>query len=149
MNPVAPFEVEKYMGRWYEIARLNHRFERGLNNVTAEYTLKESGFIRVINRGYDNSKNKWSQVEGKAKLASSGNEASLKVCFFGPFYAPYKVVILDADYRYAMIVSCGTRYLWILSRERTIPDSVKQKFLNLAENAGFNVASLIWVEHNQ
>lgn len=149
VKPVAPFEVEKYMGRWYEIARLDHRFERGLTNVTAEYTLNENGFIRVVNRGYNSSENKWATVEGRAKLASSRNEASLKVSFFGPFYAPYKVVLLDSNYRYAMVVSCGTRYLWILSREKTVPDSIKQQFLITAENSGFKVSSLIWVEHNQ
>lgn len=143
---VENFEVEKYIGKWYEIARLDSRFEKNLNQTTAEYSLDENGKIIVKNRGYNFKKNKWESVQGKAKFAKNKNLGDLKVSFFGPFYAPYKIIQLDSNYKYAL-VSSGKDYLWILSREKSIPENIKTQYLNYAKSLKYNTKNLIWVEH--
>jgi apolipoprotein D and lipocalin family protein len=149
LNVIKPFEVQKYLGEWYEIARLDHSFERNLNSVTATYTLNsDSNTIAVCNRGYNSQKKKWSEAFGKAKFQGDKSEARLAVSFFGPFYAPYNVIALDNDYNYALIVSNNLNYLWILSRYKTIPNEIKSNFLQKARDIGFNVDKLIWVEQN-
>ena len=143
---VENFEVEKYIGKWYEIARFDSRFEKNLNQTTAEYSLDENGKIIVKNRGYNFKKNKWESVQGKAKFAKNKNLGDLKVSFFGPFYAPYKIIQLDSNYQYAL-VSSGKDYLWILSREKSIPENIKTQYLNYAKSLKYNTKNLIWVEH--
>jgi apolipoprotein D and lipocalin family protein len=143
---VENFEVEKYIGKWYEIARFDSRFEKNLNQTTAEYSLDENGKIIVKNRGYNFKKNKWESVQGKAKFAKNKNLGDLKVSFFGPFYAPYKIIQLDSNYKYAL-VSSGKDYLWILSREKSIPENIKTQYLNYAKSLKYNTKNLIWVEH--
>ena len=143
---VENFEVEKYIGKWYEIARFDSRFEKNLNQTTAEYSLDENGKIIVKNRGYNFKKNKWESVQGKAKFAKNKNLGDLKVSFFGPFYAPYKIIQLDSSYQYAL-VSSGKDYLWILSREKSIPENIKNQYLNYAKTLNYNTKNLIWVEH--
>ncbi len=140
------FEVEKYIGKWHEIARFDSRFEKDLNQTTAEYSFGENGKIIVVNKGYNFKKNKWESVQGKAKFAQSKNLGDLKVSFFGPFYAPYKILQLDTNYQYALVTS-GKDYLWILSREKSIPDSIKNQYLNHAKSLGYPIQNLIWVEH--
>lgn len=147
-KPVKPFDEEKYLGKWYEIARLDMRFERNLNNVTAEYSLNPNGTIRVNNQGYDYIKNEWKQSVGKAKFVNDANEARLKVSFFGPFYAGYNVIEIDKDYRYALVAGANLKYLWILSRETSIPDKIKEDYLRKAKAIGYKTENLIWVEHN-
>lgn len=144
---ITSFDISRYLGKWYEIARLDHRFERNMNNVTAEYSLNEDGTIKVINSGYDFSKDKWKQAEGKAKFSGEKHVGKLKVSFFGPFYSPYNIIALDTEYKYALVTGKDTKYLWILSRETTIPEDVKQQYLDIAKKAGFNTDKLIWVEH--
>ena len=144
---VKPFDKNKYLGKWYEIARFDFRFERNLNNTTATYSLNSNGTIKVVNRGFDYVKNKWKQAEGKAKFAGASDQAMLKVSFFGPFYGGYNVIALDDDYQYALIAGSGLDYLWLLSRTTSIPDSVKNEFLRKAEAIGFNTQNLIWVTH--
>lgn len=146
--PVKPFDPEKYLGKWYEIARMDYRFERNLNNTTAQYSLNKDGSIHVINRGYNYKSNKWEKAEGKAKLAGSPDEGKLKVSFFGPFYSPYTIVALDPDYQYALVAGKNLNYLWLLSRTRTIPENIKQGYLQKARNLGYKTSSLIWVDHN-
>ena len=146
---VKPFNKEKYLGKWYEIARLDFRYERNLNNTTAEYSLNDNGSIKVDNRGFNYEKGKYEQAIGKAKFVSSEDIAMLKVSFFGPFYAGYNVIALDEEYKYALVSGDRLRYLWILSRETTIPDEVKRKYLKIAENLGFKTSELVWVEHNR
>jgi len=146
---VTPFKKEKYLGKWYEIARLDFRFERDLNNTTAEYSLNDDGTIRVDNQGYNYVKKEWKQAIGKAKFAGEENVAMLKVSFFGPFYSGYNVIALDDDYRYALVVGKSLKYLWILARGTTIPDDVRQRYLKIAEEIGYNTSALIWVEHNR
>ena len=112
---VENFEIENYLGKWYEIARLDHSFERGMSNVTAEYELKSNGTIKVLNKGKKKN-GKWSSAVGKAKFRSDANKGALKVSFFGPFYGAYNIVALDKNYENALILGDGTDYCWILSR---------------------------------
>jgi apolipoprotein D and lipocalin family protein len=145
---VRPFYIEKYLGKWYEIARLDFKFERGLNNTTAEYSLNANGTIKVDNKGYNVEKGEWAQAIGKAKFAGENDIAMLKVSFFGPFYAGYNVIAIDPDYKYALVAGASLKYLWILSRETSIPDEIKNKYLKIAQEYGFNTSELVWVEHN-
>ena len=146
---VKPFDKEKYLGTWYEIARFDYRFERNLNNVTATYSLKPDGTIKVDNKGYDYKNNKWKENIGKAKPADATGEAKLKVSFFGPFYAGYNVIAIDKDYKYALIAGESLDYLWLLSRETTMPDDVKEHYLKIAEGIGYKTQKLIWVKHDK
>lgn len=146
---VSPFDKDAYLGKWYEIARFDFKFERNLNNTTAEYSLNENGTIRVFNQGYDTLKKKWKEAEGKAKFVGSDLTAQLKVSFFGPFYSGYNVIAIDKEYKYALVAGESLNYMWILSRETTIPDSIKQNYLKIAEEAGYDTTQLIWVEHTK
>ena len=146
---VKSFEKEKYLGKWYEIARLDFRFEKGLNNTTAEYVSKENDNIKVVNRGYNPKKDKWSEAIGKAKFVNQDNIAMLKVSFFGPFYGGYNVIALDPDYNYALVAGSSLKYLWILSRTTTIPEDIKTNYLKIAEEIGYNTSELLWIEHNK
>ena len=145
---VKPFDLAKYLGKWYEIARLDFRFERNLNNVTATYSLKENGNVRVDNKGYDYVKDKWEESIGKAKFVDKRDEAKLKVSFFGPFYAGYNVIAIDEEYKYALVTGKDLGYLWILSRETTIPENIKNDYLAKAKEIGFNTEKLVWVKHD-
>ena len=145
---VKPFDKTKYLGQWYEIARMDFRFERNLKNVTANYSLNKDGSIKVVNRGFDYVSNKWKQATGKAKLAGMPDEARLKVSFFGPFYAEYNVIALDREYKYALVAGKNLKYLWILCREITLPEEIKREYLKIAGDLGYNTAALIWTGHN-
>jgi apolipoprotein D and lipocalin family protein len=145
---VKPFNKGKYLGKWYEIARLDFKYERNLNNTTAEYSLDDNGRIKVDNRGYNFKKEKNEQAVGRAKFIGDENIAMLKVSFFGPFYAGYNVIALDEDYKYALVSGDRFKYLWILSRDTTIPVEIKNKYLEIAENLGYKTSDLIWVEHD-
>jgi len=147
VSVVKPFTVEKYLGKWYEIARFDFRFEKGLNNTTANYALNNDGTIKVVNRGFDFNKNQWKQSTGKAKFVSSKDEGKLKVSFFGPFYSGYNIIALDADYKYALVCGKNHDYLWILSRGKSIPGEIKNNYLQIAEGYGFDISKLVWVEH--
>lgn len=150
VNPVNDFELNQYLGRWYEIARLDHSFERGLDNVTAEYTLRDDGGVRVINRGYLKTDSRWKEAEGKAYFVNEPDEGYLKVSFFGPFYGSYVVFELDKeDYQYAFISGPDKSYLWLLSRTPTVSKELKDRFVKRADALGFNTGDLIFVEHNQ
>ncbi|WP_320053199.1 lipocalin family protein [uncultured Acetobacteroides sp.] len=146
---VSPFDVNRYLGRWSEIARLDFKYERNLNNTTATYSLNKDGSIRVENRGYNYITKQWKQAIGKAKFVGNPNVAMLKVSFFGPFYSGYNVIALDSEYRYALVAGKSLKYLWILSRETTIPEDVKQRYLKFADNLGYKTSELVWVSHGQ
>ena len=146
---VKPFDKEKYLGKWYEIARMDFRFERNLNNTTANYSVNTDGSIKVENRGLNYKTKHWSQAVGKAKFVGDQHVAMLKVSFFGPFYAGYNVIALDKEYKYALVAGQNLKYLWILSRETTIPDDVKQNYLKIAENIGYKTSSLLWIEQDK
>lgn len=145
---VQPFDANKYLGKWYEIARIDFRFERNLNNTTAEYSLNDDGSIKVKNQGYHTINKEWRSAIGKAKFVGEKNVAKLKVSFFGPFYSGYNVIAIDEKYKYALVAGESFKYLWILAREKTVPDEIKNKYLKIAEDAGYNTADLLWVEHN-
>lgn len=145
---VQDFQPKKYLGKWYEIARLDYRFEENLNNVTATYSQNPDGTIKVDNKGYDYVEKKWKGSIGEARFVKEPSEARLKVSFFKPFWSGYNVIDL-VDYKYALVVGKSTKYLWILSRDTQIPEEVKQRFLKKANELNFPTKDLIWVEHNQ
>ena len=149
VDAVKPFDKKKYLGKWFEIARLDYVWEKNLDNVTATYSLREDGKIKVDNKGYNFKKGKWQESIGKARTVSDTTEGKLEVSFFGPFYAAYNVVELSHDYTYALVVGKDTDYLWILSREKTIPEDVKTSFLTKAVSLGDNIENLIWVKHDK
>lgn len=145
---VKPFDKDKYLGKWYEIARLDYKYERHLDHVTAEYTLKTNGMISVNNKGYNYKKQRWEQSEGKAKPVSDPQEAKLKVSFFGSFYSGYNVIAIEDDYEYALVAGKNTSYLWLLSRGTSMPDKVKTKFLEQAQALGYDTQKLVWVKQD-
>ncbi len=145
---VKPFDQQRYLGKWYEIARLDFKHERNLNQVTAEYSLNEDGSIRVQNRGYDYVKEEWKESVGKAKsLDTDKKEGRLKVSFFGPFYSGYNVVAIDPDYKYALVFGDSLDYMWILSRTTSIPEDIKKDYLEKAKAIGYDTDKLVWTEH--
>lgn len=146
---VKDFEADRYLGKWYEIARIDFKFEKNLNNVTAEYSKKDNGHIKVDNKGFDYVKNKWKESIGEARFVEDPNTARLKVSFFKPIWSGYNVIDLDENYRYALVAGSSLDNLWILSRETTVPGDIKQRFLNTANRAGYDTGRLIWVEHNK
>lgn len=146
---VTNFDQSKYLGKWYEIARLDFKYEKGLNNVTAEYSLNDNGTIKVDNKGYDVKKQKWEQSIGKAKFVKANTIGMLKVSFFGPFYAGYNVIAVDENYKYALVAGESLKYLWILSRETTIPEGIKADFLIKAREIGYDISDLVWVKHDK
>lgn len=146
VRPVEGFELERYLGKWYEIARLDHSFERGLTRVTAEYSLREDGGVRVINRGFSAAKQEWNEAEGKAYFVAGEDQGYLKVSFFGPFYGSYVVFELDREaYQYAFIAGPDTSYLWLLARTPVVSDEVLRRFTERAAELGFATDSLILV----
>lgn len=149
VTAVSSFEKAKYLGKWYEIARFDFRFEKGLNNTTAEYSLNSNGTIKVVNRGYDYEKKIWKESIGKAKFVGNDSIAMLKVSFFGPFYAGYNVIAIDPEYKYALVSGSSFDYLWILSREKSIPADIKSLYLEKAEKLGYKVSNLLWIEHDK
>ncbi len=146
---VSPFDVKRYAGQWFEIARLDHSFERGLTDVNATYRLEADGSVAVINRGFNAEKGEWKEAVGKALFTGDSNTASLKVSFFGPFYGGYHVIALEPDYRWAMVIGPNTDYLWILARDRQLPAGVREQLVAQAAKLGVNTGELIWVEHRR
>lgn len=148
VQPVTGFEPDRYLGTWYEIARLDHSFEEGLSKVTAEYRLRDDGGIRVINRGFSAEKNEWQEAEGKAYFVEDKDTGYLKVSFFGPFYGAYGIFELDKeDYSYSWVSGPDTGYLWLLARTPEVSEELKQAFVERTDELGFDTDALIWVEH--
>ena len=148
VRPVEGFEIPRYLGTWYEIARFDHSFERGLSEVTATYSMREDGGVRVINKGYSQKKGEWDEAEGKAYFVSNSSTGHLKVSFFGPFYASYVIMALDKEkYEYALITGPDKDYLWILARKPSLPKKTVDMLIAIAEKAGYDTSKLIWVEH--
>lgn len=146
VTPVEGFNAELYLGSWYEIARLDHRFERGLDHVTATYSKRDDGGLKVINRGFNVKKQRWQESIGKAYFTGSPSRAALKVSFFGPFYGGYNVIALDNDYQHALVCGPNRDYLWILSRSPQLDNSVKEALTRKARENGFDTSKLIWVK---
>ncbi|EGR0207290.1 lipocalin [Vibrio vulnificus] len=147
VKPVDEFNLHNYLGKWYEIARLDHSFEEGLTQVTAEYTLKDDGGVAVVNKGFLADENQWKEAEGKAYFVNRDSEGYLKVSFFGPFYGSYVVFALDkTDYQYAFVSGPNTDYLWLLARTPTVDQSLIDTFVSMAKERGFDTERLIFVE---
>lgn len=143
--PVDNFKLEKYLGQWYEIARLDHSFERGLSRVTANYSLRDGG-VRVLNRGYSEKEKKWKEADGKAFFVKRPDQGYLKVSFFGPFYGSYVVFELDHEnYQYALVCGPNKSYLWILARSPEIKQELKDMLIAKAATLGFDTSKLIFV----
>lgn len=149
IDPVDDFELEPYLGTWYEIARLDHRFERGLSNVTANYSMRKDGGVRVLNRGYRTDRGEWDEAEGKAYFIGDSSVGRLKVSFFGPFYGAYNIFELGENYEYSMVAGPDRSYLWILAREPELPRALLDELLSKAEAAGYDTSELIFVEHDR
>lgn len=145
IRPVADFDVQSYLGVWHEIARLDHSFERGLEQVIAEYALRPDGMLRVLNKGFDPIKGQWRTAEGRARFTGPTNVASLQVSFFGPFHGGYHVFALDPE-RYALVTGSSHNYLWLLAREKALPDALQSDLLARAAAAGFGTNALTWVK---
>jgi apolipoprotein D and lipocalin family protein len=149
ITPVASLDPVRYAGTWYEIARIDFVFERNLDNTSAQYTVRSDGKIEVLNQGYDNTSGRRKQAAGIARFRTPEKDGRLEVSFFGPFYGQYNVIACSPDYQYALVAGKNTRYLWILSRTTTIPDTVKNDFLSQAQQAGYDTGKLIWVRHSR
>ncbi len=149
VEAVKDFQLEPYLGRWHEIARLDHSFERGLSKVSAEYAMEEKGRIRVTNRGFKATTGEWKEAVGKAYPVGEQGEGRLKVSFFGPFYGAYNIIALEPDYSVALVCGNNTRWLWILARQPRIGDDVRERYLSTARALGFPVDELLWVEQGE
>lgn len=147
--PVTDFSAERYLGKWYEIARFDHFFERGLSNVTAEYSLRADGSIKVMNRGFSNRTGSWKEAQGKAYFVKDPTCGFLKVSFFGPVYGSYIVLELDQErYQYSLVCGPDRSYLWILARTPILDETVKERLLAKAATLEFDVSRLIFVVHD-
>ena len=148
VTPVTGFDLDRYLGRWYEIARLDHPFERGLEQVTATYTRRDDGGVKVLNRGYDPAAGSWREAEGRAYFVGEPSVGHLKVSFFGPFYGGYVVVALDQEeYGYALVSGPDRSYLWILARAPELEPETRDRLVAEARRLGYPVDELIWVRH--
>ncbi len=149
VEPVEGFSLQRYLGRWYEVARLDFAFERNLMEVTAEYSLNEDGSVRVVNRGFNYVKGEWQESEGRARFRGDSDVGALEVSFFGPFYSGYNVIAIDEDYQHALVSGSDYNYLWILSRTPDVPADVLTEYLILAESLGFDIDLLVWPTHTR
>jgi len=147
VTAIQGFELNRYLGTWYEIARLDHSFERGLDNITATYSLREDGGVAVINKGRSQKTGEWREAEGKAYFVSESNKGKFKVSFFGPFYGAYNVIALDKiGYSYSMVTGSDRSNLWILSRKPKMPTKNLNLLIDQAKKLGYDTGQLIYVE---
>jgi apolipoprotein D and lipocalin family protein len=146
VKAVEDFDAERYAGTWYEIARLENRFEKGLEKVAAEYSLRDDGGLTVVNRGYDPEKGRWKEATGKAYFVGPPTQGRLKVSFFGPFYGSYNVIGLDEDYGWSLVCGKDYAYLWILSRTPQLPEPVVKQLVEKAKGLGFKTDALVFVK---
>jgi len=148
VETVTGFELDRYLGTWYELARLDHSFERGMSHVTANYSMRGDGGVSVVNRGFIVAKGEWDEATGKAYFVGDTDVGQLKVSFFGPFYGAYNILELDKDnYQYALIAGPGRDYLWILARSPTLEPDIVLALVDKARSFDFPVDELIYVNH--
>ncbi len=149
-STITTFDLDRYLGKWFEIARYDHAFERGLVGATAEYTLREDGMIKVLNSGHLYTLDgKFKESIGKAKLNKNGKPGQLRVSFFGPFYSDYYILDLASDYSYSVVGSSSPKYLWILSRTPQLTPEVQSKIIKDLQKRGYDMSKLIWVEQKK
>ena len=149
VKAVSPFDLQRYQGRWYELARLDHSFERGMTDVSATYTPQADGSVRVVNRGFAAASGQWREAVGKALFTGAPTTGSLKVSFFGPFYGGYHVAALDPDYRWALVLGPDTSYCWILARDKQLDAAQRDAIVARAQALGVDTHALIWVTHKR
>jgi len=148
VTPVADFKLPDYLGTWYEVARLDHHFEKGMEGISATYSMREDGGVKVLNKGYKTEEKEWSEAEGKAYFAQASDQGFLKVSFFGPFYGSY--IVMDTDYKtYTMISGPDLSYFWILSRTPTLDKKILHRLLAQAKEAGFDTGKLIYPDQSK
>ena len=148
--PVKTFQLPEYLGSWYEIARLDHSFERDMSSVTATYSMRDDGGVKVLNKGFKEDSQKWGEAEGKAYFVDSSDVGHLKVSFFGPFYGSYIIFELDTlDYQYAFVSGMNTDYLWLLARTPAVSDELIEHFVKSASALGFDTEQLIFVDQSK
>jgi apolipoprotein D and lipocalin family protein len=145
IQAVTGFDVNRYVGHWHEVARIDHSFERGLTRTSATYLRNDDGTIKVVNRGYDPRRKAWKEAEGTAHFVGDPERAAFKVSFFGPFYGGYNVVALDENYQWAMVVGSSKDYLWILSRTPALPSHVREHLVERATTMGVDVSRILWM----
>lgn len=143
-STVRAVDLNRYMGKWYEIARFDHRFERNLEQCTAHYSIQPNGTIQITNQGI--KQGKWHTSIGKGKMTDQ--PGVLRVSFFGPFYSDYRIMMLDANYNYALIGGESDDYLWILSRTPQLEEDARNEIIQEAERRGYDTHMLIWVKQN-
>ena len=149
IKAVENFELQRYLGKWYEIARLDHSFERGLSHVSAHYTINNDGSVTVTNRGFKTDKNRWDEVQGRALMVEDPTVGHLKVSFFGPFFGSYVIFELDQlHYQYAFVTSYNKEFLWLLARTPTVDEAVIQRFKAVISTYDFDQQGLIWVDQS-
>ncbi|MFT4153916.1 lipocalin family protein [Parafilimonas sp.] len=144
LNAVTGFNKKKYLGRWYEITRLECSREKNLQHITAEYSLNKDGSVKVVNRGYNFKKHKMEKMVGRARFTGDENIAHLKVSF-GLVHAGYNIIAIDKDYKYALVAGDSFNCLWLLSREKIMPENITSEYLQIAQQAGFSIEDLVWV----
>lgn len=149
VEPITGLDADRYLGTWYSIARLDHSFERGLTQVTAQYTLREDGDIQVVNRGYDPDREEWKEAVGRARFLESDTVGRLRVSFFRPFWGGYNIIALDQDgYEWAMVSGPDRSYLWILARQPELDPVIADSLVQKARELDFPVDELTWIEHD-
>jgi len=148
IEPVSELDTQQYLGKWYEIARLDHSFERGLSKVSAEYSLRPDQGLKVINRGWNDKKQEWKEAEGKAYRVSKDQSGYFKVSFFGPFYGSYIVFELGDNYEYAFVSGNTKKYLWLLARTPTVDESLLNRFKQVTIDKGFDLDKLIILQND-
>lgn len=149
ITPVTNFERDRYLGKWYEVARLENRFEAGMSQVTATYSLNDDGSVAVLNRGFVDAEGSWTEAEGVAKFVDNDDLGHLKVSFFGPFYSSYVVFELAEDYSHSFVTSRDKSYLWLLSRTPIADDALKQHFVARARELGFAADEIMFIDQSQ
>lgn len=146
---VNPFEIDRFLGKWYEVARLDYKFDRNIMNTSVDFSLKPNGNLRVVKRWYNYYKKRKEINIGMAKFAGPIYEAKMLLSFRKPLYFGYNVIGIDADYKYALVVGEDLRHLWLLSREHTIPEDIRRAFIHQASLIGYDISKLIWVDQNE
>ena len=150
LKPVEGFDVNRYVGTWYEIARLEQSFEKGLDNISAQYSLAKDGGIEVLNQGRNEETGEWKKADGKAYFIEQPTVGRLKVSFFGPFYGSYNIIALDKkNYQYSMVTGPNRSYLWILARSKSLPKEILDNLIADAKKQGFETHKLIMVRHDE